>query len=568
MSQQSDWSLPQLGDTPFLEKPPLSYWMAAASIRAFGDSPAAARLPNLLYAAVTVLAIGALGFAMGGGATGGGTMGAAVSNGGSWGRRRLGAAATAVTAALIAGTAITAFKVEVWLDPDACLLAGCALSLLGAYEGFTAPRGRSKLWGYGLMHAGAAIGFMAKSAPGWIVPALALLTLIIWERRWAELKRWELYAGLLAQAIIIGPWIYAVTRTPHGSDALLSLFWYNIVGRFVKIAAPAALDYTTGHKNSPGKYLLELPVYLLPWTFLAVAAARRAWNNVRVAGEEGTPWRFAIAAIVPFLVLISFAATARDIYAAPILLGFSVLIALWVAQLTPGTPRLINRLDRLAVRGTLALVAVIALVFVAALSVLAAATSETSGYDYGIPAVVIIAVTVIALRFALQFEARGELFSALSWIYAAHVAILTLGGMALFPTIDTWQELPTLARHIRVDAGNNPLALLQPDETTIALLDHRWSTQFTVLNTDSDTPAHVVAGWFQTHGSQSHILVKLPGSGSGDVSRFLESFHRVSVPDDGIAAALASTGVAAIVQRYELPQGRRYALLGAPPSSH
>jgi hypothetical protein len=28
------------------------------------------------------------------------------------------------------------------------------------------------------MHLGAAVGFMAKSAPGWLVPALALLALI------------------------------------------------------------------------------------------------------------------------------------------------------------------------------------------------------------------------------------------------------------------------------------------------------------------------------------------------------------------------------------------------------
>ncbi len=75
----------------------------------------------------------------------------------------------AIVAALVAGTAITAFRVAIWLAPDACLLAGCALALLGAYLGYSAPRGRSKLFGYTLMHLGAAVGFMAKSAPGWLV---------------------------------------------------------------------------------------------------------------------------------------------------------------------------------------------------------------------------------------------------------------------------------------------------------------------------------------------------------------------------------------------------------------
>ena len=31
---------------------------------------------------------------------------------------------------LVASTALTAFRVTMWLAPDACLLAGCAVSLL------------------------------------------------------------------------------------------------------------------------------------------------------------------------------------------------------------------------------------------------------------------------------------------------------------------------------------------------------------------------------------------------------------------------------------------------------
>src|SRR5207237_380561 len=178
MSQQTDRTLPQLAGTPFLEKPPLSYWMSAAAISLFGDSAAAARVPNLLYAAITALAVG--------------------------------------------------------------------------------------------------------------VPALALGTLVVWERRWSELRRWELYAGLVLQGLIIGPWVLAVARTGHGAEALRALFWNNVVGRFTQVAAPAALDYTSGHRNTAGKYLLELPLYLLPWTFAVAAALCRAWNRVREAAPSAT----------------------------------------------------------------------------------------------------------------------------------------------------------------------------------------------------------------------------------------------------------------------------------------
>ncbi|MGH8137213.1 MAG: ArnT family glycosyltransferase [Steroidobacteraceae bacterium] len=554
MSLQRDWTLPQLAETPFLEKPPLSYWMSAASLRIYGDSPAAARVPNLLYASVTALAIGALGFAMEG-------------------------AITAVVAALVAGTAITAFRVAVWLAPDACLLAGCAVALLGAYVGYTAPAGSRKLIGYTLMHAGAAVGFMSKSAPGLLVPALALIAIILWERRWSELRRWELYAGFVAEALIIGPWLYSVTLTAHGTDALLVLFWHNVVGRFTRISSPAGLDYTTGHQNWLGKYLVELPVYLLPWTLLAVAALRRAWDRVRSSGAQGTPWRFAIAAIVPFLALLSVAATGRDIYAAPILLGFGLLIGLWATEITVGHfEQRPTRLDRFVIRATRVLVGLIVCALIAVLGILAAASSDAR---YITAAVAVAALAIIALRYAGYVQSRNDVFRGLAWTYTAYAATLTLGGLAVFPTIDRWQDLPALAQHIRDDSRGSPLGLLEPDETTIAMLDHRHlallepvdtlldprlKAPFTILHTDSETPERVVSSWFRTHGSQAHVLVKLPGRAPGEVTKLLNRIHPTPEPDDGIAATLASKGLAAIVHRYELPQGRRYALLGAAAS--
>jgi len=538
MSLQTDRTLPQLADTPFLEKPPLTYWMSGAAIEVYGDSPAAARVPNLLYAAIVALAIGALAFAMDGGTA-------------------------AIVAALVAGTAITAFRVQIWLAPDACLLAGCAISLLGAYLGLSAAPGRGKLFGYTLMHVGAAIGFMAKSAPGWLVPATALFALILWERRWREFLRWELYVGLLVQLLVIGPWIFEVTLSEHGREALYSLFWNNVVGRFTKVAGPGTIDYTQGHQNKPGKYFLELPVYLLPWTLLAVAAAWRAWTRLRAGINRGTPWRFAICAIVPFLLLLTFAATARDIYAAPILLGFGLLIGLWLSELVVGGRRpSLSRVDRFAIHGTNVLVALIAIGFATVLVIFALAAPGLSGINYAVNAVVVIAIAVIALLFASNMFRSGDPLRSLAWTYTAYAATLTLSGLAIFPVIDRWQDLPSLARNIHDDARGGPLALLDPDETTIAMLDHRLRTQFVELDTQSDTPANVVSAWLRSQGHDAHVLVKLPGRTPGDVKRLLDRIHPTPAPDDGVAAALVSSGVATVERKYELAEGRRYALLG------
>ena len=80
-------------------------------------------MPNLFYALITALAIGLLGFTMEG--TG-----------------------VAIVASLIAGSALIAYRVAVWLAPDAGLLAGSAVALLGAYYGYTSPGSLRKFLGY------------------------------------------------------------------------------------------------------------------------------------------------------------------------------------------------------------------------------------------------------------------------------------------------------------------------------------------------------------------------------------------------------------------------------------
>jgi 4-amino-4-deoxy-L-arabinose transferase-like glycosyltransferase len=433
------------------------------------------------------------------------------------------------------------------------------------------------------MHFGAAVGFMAKSAPGWLVPALALLALIIWERRWQELRRWELYAGFLIQALIIGPWLLAVARQAHAAETLSALFWHNLVGRFTRVAAPAALDYTSGHHNSPGKYLLELPLYLLPWTLLVAAALVRAWRHTRRVIPEGTAWRFALCASVPFLVLLSFAATARDVYAAPALLGFGLLVGLWAhdAQNSP------SRIDWLAMRGSRWLVALIAWALAGALAVLAAAGAVPLA-EGAVAALAVVGSVHGALLLAARAGRMDDVQQSLGWIYSGYAAALCLAAIVAMPIIDRWQDLPALARRIHVDTAQKRLALLEPDETTIAMLDFRLKTPFTILTaTDAGaagaagsaaaargaaTPAaeiskqQLVADWFRNEGPAARVLVLLPGHAPGTVTLWLGRFlPRAPADGDGVAAALVASGTAALVQRYELPQGRRYALLGPPP---
>ena len=166
-----------------------------------------------------------------------------------------------------------------------------------------------------------------------MVPALTLLTLVVWERRWRELLRWELYAGLAIQAALIFTWVWFVYAGPDGAAHLKVFFWNNLAGRFAHVDAPDALQYAAAHRNSPGKYLIELPVYLWPWVLPVIAAVRAAWQRGAPPGKRGSPSSVRIATFVPTLAVLSLAATARNIYLAPALPGIALLLGWWAQGL-------------------------------------------------------------------------------------------------------------------------------------------------------------------------------------------------------------------------------------------
>src|ERR1700692_1900176 len=107
MSWQPAKAVPLLAGDPFCEKPPLAYWVAGAAIDVFGNDAWAARLPNVLYALVTALAVGLIA------------------------RRSAGSLAGLAAAAAIS-TFLLSYQVAIWLATEAPLLGAGAGALWGA----------------------------------------------------------------------------------------------------------------------------------------------------------------------------------------------------------------------------------------------------------------------------------------------------------------------------------------------------------------------------------------------------------------------------------------------------
>jgi len=515
MAHQADKSLPTLAGAPFAEKPPLLYWMGAATVTVLGATPSAMRLPALIYWLGAALAIAVL---------------VARTSGPQAG----------FAAGLVAATSLQLYQVGMWLATDGPLVAGVAVSLLGCFTALSAQQRARRQLGYGVFHLGLAIAFFAKGFAGWMVPGFAYLTVVLWERRFRELWSVELWVGALVLIALIGTWVAWVAHGVGGLESLKVMFWYNLVGRAVAVNAPGALQYANGHLNSPAKYLLELPVYLLPWTALAVAACRKLPRALQRTDPEGTAWRLSIGAVLPATLLLSFAATARGVYYGPPALGFAMMIGLYVGSAGAA----LDRWDRWAWRLTGWLIAsiAVALGLLAVLVNFAPLDRSAGSMALGVlAAVTLIAVVRLSVR-------TGKITAACLPTYALAFA-LTLTGIVgpVYFKFNQWLSLEQLAHQIDASRQDQPLQLIDPDETTLAMASLYLPAAL------ADDARKDVAPW---------LLWRVPKRGHWGLSRWLQYMGYRSLPtavDDELVSPVAGMRVLCLFER---PGGRALALLG------
>ena len=300
MSLQSDRTLPQLAGVPFLEKPPLSYWMSAAAVslaRRFARRRPCSESPLRTDHRAR--------------------------------RRRAGASLQADGRAP---------PCSLHSSPERAHgiprqhLAGAGCRPAGRLRARTArrvarlPRARAA----GPRRAATPDARSERPSGSWPRARPAG-----WCRRWRcsrsscgsgagrSCAAGSCTRGSCCRRCIIGPWLLAVAHTAAGTETLRALFWHNVVGRFTRVAAPARTRLHDRASQRRG----QVPVRAarLPAAVDAAggggAGAGLAAARARAA-PRAAAWRFALAASLPFLVLLSLAATARDIYAAPALLGF------------------------------------------------------------------------------------------------------------------------------------------------------------------------------------------------------------------------------------------------------
>jgi 4-amino-4-deoxy-L-arabinose transferase-like glycosyltransferase len=292
MVERSDWLVPYYRGQPFFDKPPLTYWLMAASFRAFGFSAGAARLVPAFATLGVLLATLWLGAVL-------------------FDRR------TALVAAIVLAStgAFVGFGHVAMSD----MLLALWSTLAVAVAAHAAKGGAHPAWPIALA-AALGLGFLTKGPIALLLPGFALLWLAVRHR--AALPRpraWAAFAAAVVFGALAAGWFVLVYRR-LGWGPLEHFFLRENLQRF------AASTYDSGLP-----FWFYVPTYLAegaPWSLFFPLAAWHAWRR------EGTSGRFLVGWLALMLVPLSLSRGKIDYY----LLPFYPAVSLLVGRLFASAP--------------------------------------------------------------------------------------------------------------------------------------------------------------------------------------------------------------------------------------
>jgi len=301
MAESGDWVVPRLNYVPFLEKPPLTFWLVAASIKAFGFHPWSVRLAPLLAAVAGILLTLELGAA-------------------ALGSRRKG-----LVGALLVATTVEYFILSVSLVTDMVFSA----FLLGAWYcfwRFYERGGEGRTW-IVLFWAATAVACLAKGPLGLVLSLFPAAVFLVLRGRWRFGFKMRPLLGAAIVCAVNLPWIVALYRR----DPRFPAFFY------VRMHLAAFRSGGVLHAEPVFYYATTLPSGLFPWSLPAIAALVVGVREIARAGRKEAPggvlWLLSIALGGLFFLSASKAKLAT--YTLPLFPAILLILAQYFDRLDP-----------------------------------------------------------------------------------------------------------------------------------------------------------------------------------------------------------------------------------------
>lgn len=313
MLETGDWLMPQFDyGVPFWGKPPLSTWLSASSMAAFGVNEFAARLPSFLLLA----GCGWLVYAF-----------AALRGGRDQALWSLALFATIGMVFIAAGGVMT----------DPALVLGTTLSMAGFWTAVHGAERSRRVAGLAFF-TGLGVGLLAKGPVAAVLVFIPVGLATFWTRSWRPAwQRLPWVTGLASTFTIATAWYWAAERASPGflDYFLIGEHWK----RFVEPGWKGDL-YGSAHARTHGAIWLFWIAAALPWSVGALAWLIRtaARERDRVRSLVTDPWRaYLLLWTVTPMLFFTPAGNILATYVLPGLPSFALLLGeIW--RLDDGAP--------------------------------------------------------------------------------------------------------------------------------------------------------------------------------------------------------------------------------------
>lgn len=169
-------------------------------------------------------------------------------------------------------------------DAVLCGAVTLAMAALGRIYGASKGVGTAGVGVRALFWFGLGLSIIDKGPVGPAVIGMAMIALIVADRQVGWLKSLGWAWGPILLAVMLGPWIVAITVSTDGT------FWTGMNGDI----APKLAGGHQSHGGPPGLHAVLAPLLIFPSSFLILAALIAGWRGRAQPGV-----RFALAWLIP-----------------------------------------------------------------------------------------------------------------------------------------------------------------------------------------------------------------------------------------------------------------------------
>ena len=324
MLHRHDFVTPYVDGIRFFDKPPLMFWMAAGSMKIFGEFDWAARLPLALATLALFLAVYALGL-------------------------RLYRSTSPVSApdrgalysALILATSIGPYLYTRFYIPDIVIALGITLSVhlfLIAVE--RVEESRSALWPCLGFATTLALNLLTKGLIGILFPIGFVLIYLAFTKKLPLLLKFHPSLSSLVFLVIALPWHVLIwLRNPaiampagQGLPARAGWAWFYLYNEHIARFLGKRIPHDYG-LTPVWLFWVYAMMWVMPWAVFLPAAILDLWRGLN-RGEKGANREAALTVTIwSLLVLLFFTVSSRqEYYSVPALPALALMAGGWLAR--------------------------------------------------------------------------------------------------------------------------------------------------------------------------------------------------------------------------------------------